>query len=96
MRCSKCSKEWKLSGCDGPIGNAAPGHFLIVTTILAFIAAVLGLVFNSWGALPIGVIAAFIFAMSLIGCGSKPKADRYQGSECPGCGHQNKIMPWDF
>ena len=96
MRCSECKSEWKLSGADGPIGQAAPGHFMIVVLILAFLAGVLALQFQSWGGAAFGVVAVFFFVMAMVGSGYKEKSDGYQGSECPECGHKNKIMPWDF
>lgn len=98
MKCNQCSATWKLSGGDGPIGKAAPGHFLIVVIILAAVALVLGVVFKSLGGVAIGILSLFILAMSLVGCGDKgkDKEGTYQGSECPECGHRNRIMPWDF
>ncbi|MEM9345059.1 MAG: hypothetical protein AAGB26_00450 [Planctomycetota bacterium] len=98
MRCKQCSATWKLSGGDGPIGKAAPGHFLIAIVILSGISIFLGFYFKSIGALPIGIIALFLLVMALIGCGDKAKDEKanYQGSECPECGHRNRIMPWDF
>lgn len=57
MRCSKCQREWKLSGGDGTIGQAEPGQFMIVTVILAFIAGVLVIKFQSWGAAAMDLIA---------------------------------------
>jgi hypothetical protein len=98
MRCKRCATTWKLSGGDGPIGKAAPGHFLIVVGLLTGIALFLGLVLKSIGALPIAAVALFILIMALVGCGDHEKQEKklYQGSECPDCGTRNKIMPWDF
>ncbi|MEO0475921.1 MAG: hypothetical protein AAF085_08140 [Planctomycetota bacterium] len=98
MRCTKCSTTWKLSGGDGPIGKAAPGHFMIIVVILAAIALFLGLYLKSIGGIAIGVITLFLLVMALVGCGDKEKdeAANYQGSECPSCGHRNRIMPWHF
>lgn len=98
MKCKHCSTTWKLSGGDGPLGKAAPGHFLIVVAILGTISLVLAIGFRSIGALPIGILTAFIFAMSLAGCGDKDQNDkaRYQGSTCPQCDKRTRILPWDF
>ena len=96
MRCTKCSTTWKLSGSDGPIGKAAPGHFMIVIVILAAVALFLGLYLKSIGGIAIGVITLFLLVMALVGCGYKDKDGTYQGSECPECGHRNRIMPWHF
>lgn len=96
MRCKQCSTTWKLSGSDGPIGKAAPGHFLIVAAILAVIALVLGLWFQSLGGIAIGILSLLIVGMGMVGCGFKDKDETYQGSACPDCGHQNRILPWDF
>lgn len=96
MQCKQCSTTWKLSGADGPIGNAAPGHYMIVAGILAAVALVLGVVFKSLGGIAIGLLVIAITGMALVGCGIKEKKDLYQGSECPECGHKNRIMPWDF
>lgn len=96
MRCKKCSTTWKLSGGDGPIGNAAPGHFVIVASILAAIALVLAIWLKSAGSIAVGIITLAIFGMSLVGCGYKQKDDPYQGSECPECGEQTRILPWHF
>ncbi|MGB1126078.1 MAG: hypothetical protein ACPG4Q_12800 [Phycisphaeraceae bacterium] len=96
MRCKACSTTWKLSGGDGPIGKAAPGHFMIVVVILAILALVLGLWLKSVGGIAIGLITLFLFAMALVGCGDKDKDGTYQGSECPECGTRNRILPWHF
>jgi DNA-directed RNA polymerase subunit RPC12/RpoP len=97
MRCKKCSTTWKLSGSDdGPLGKAAPGHFMIIFAILLLVALVLGLIFKSIGGLAIGLLTVFFLAMALVGCGRKEKAGTYPGSNCPECGHENRIMPWHF
>lgn len=97
MRCKSCSANWKLSGSDdGPIGKAAPGHFMIVVAILAAVTLGLGIGLKSIGAVAIGLITLFLFAMALVGCGVKAKNGAYQGAECPNCGEKNRILPWHF
>lgn len=97
MKCNQCAATWKLSGSDdGPIGKAAPGHFMIVVSILAAVALGLGIGLKSIGGIAIGVITLFLFAMALVGCGWKEKKGAYQGSACPACGKKNRIMPWHF
>lgn len=97
MRCKHCSTTWKLSGSDdGPVGKAAPGHFMIVVVILAATALGLGLWLKSIGGLAIGSMSVLFFVMAVVGCGVKPKQGQYQGSQCPECNEQNRIMPWDF
>jgi len=98
MRCSKCSATWKLSGGDGPLGKAAPGHFLIVVGILTAITLILGLGLRSVGGVAFAVVTLFVGAMGLVGCGYKEKDEDklYQGSQCPECGERSRIMPWHF
>lgn len=97
MKCNKCAATWKLSGSDeGPIAKAAPGHFMIVVTILAAVALGLGIGLKSIGGIAIGLITIFLFVMALVGCGFKEPKRPYQGSVCPACGEKNRIMPWHF
>ena len=93
MRCGSCSTTWKLSGSNGPIGTAAPGHFLIVPGVLGALAIAAGDAAGPAAATAPGVLAQFILLMPPLGCGHKPSKDLYKGSQSPGCDRDSRIMP---
>jgi hypothetical protein len=100
MRCHHCHAKWSLCDGFGPGGNAAPGYYSIAALVLALIAFAIAYFFYSlYGiilAALLGFMALALFVMAICSCGIQKPATAYQGSQCPKCGRNSWIWPWNF
>jgi len=100
MNCENCEAKFSAA-CYQPTpgGTSAPGEFLALASILAFIALVLWLFDLTSAAVVVAIISIFPILklpMAYFDCRGDAGYGDHKGVSCPECKHVNKIRLWSL